>query len=71
MSLPVWRQLRTELHPQGLEIVTVALDLEVDAAGRGSSVPVPSIRNSSTPPPLDELLGVVNVPSALWVDENG
>jgi len=72
MALPVWQQLRTELHPQGLEIVTVALDLEVDAARSWIE------RSGATHPQLvdtahrlDELLGIVNVPTALWVDENG
>jgi hypothetical protein len=72
MALPVWRQLRTELHPQGLEIVTVALDLEVDAARswiERSGAEHPQLVDTAHK--LDELLGVVNVPSALWVDENG
>jgi hypothetical protein len=72
MALPVWRQLRTELHPQGLEIVTVALDLEVDAARswiERSGAEHPQLVDTAHR--LDKLLGVVNVPSALWVDENG
>ena len=72
MALPVWRQLRAELHPQGLEIVTVALDLEVDAARswiERSGAEHPQLVDTAHR--LDELLGVVNVPSALWVDENG
>jgi hypothetical protein len=72
MALPVWRQLRTELHQQGLEIVTVALDLEVDAARswiERSGAEHPQLVDTAHR--LDELLGVVNVPSALWVDENG
>src|SRR6266487_5702918 len=72
MSLPVWRQLRTELHPQGLEIVTVALDLEVDAARswiERSGADHPQLVDTAHR--LDELLGIVNVPTALWVDENG
>jgi hypothetical protein len=72
MALPVWRQLRTELHQQGLEIVTVALDLEVDAARswiERSGAEHPQLVDTAHK--LDELLGVVNVPSALWVDENG
>ena len=72
MALPVWRQLRTELHPQGLEIVTVALDLEVDAARswiERSGAEHPQLVDTAHK--LDELLGVVNVPTALWVDEDG
>jgi hypothetical protein len=72
MSLPVWRQLRAELRPKGLEIVTVALDLEVDAARswiERSGAEHPQLVDSAHR--LDELLGIVNVPSALWVDEAG
>ena len=72
MGLPVWQQLRTELHPQGLEIVTVALDLEVDAARswiERSGADHPQLVDTAHR--LDELLGVVNVPTALWVDEHG
>jgi hypothetical protein len=72
MALPVWQQLRTELHPQGLEIVTVALDLEVDAARswiERSGADHPQLVDTAHR--LDELLGIVNVPTALWVDENG
>jgi hypothetical protein len=72
MALPVWRQLRAELHPQGLEIVTVALDLEVDAARKWierSGAEHPQLVDTAHR--LDELLGVVNVPTAVWVDEEG
>jgi hypothetical protein len=72
MSLPVWRQLRSELHPKGLEIVTVALDLEVDAARswiERSGAEHPQLVDAAHK--LDELLGIVNVPTALWVDERG
>src|SRR5215831_14024470 len=72
MALPVWRQLRTELHPEGLEIVTVALDLEVDAARswiERSSAEHPQLVDTAHK--LDEMLGILNVPTALWVDEDG
>jgi hypothetical protein len=72
MALPVWRQLRTELHPEGLEIVTVALDLEVDAARKWierSGAEHPQLVDTAHR--LDELLGIVNVPTAVWVNENG
>src|SRR4030088_2441522 len=72
MSLPVWRQLRSDLHPQGLEIVTVALDLEVDAARswiERSGADHPQFVDAA--PRRDEMLGILNVPTALWVDENG
>jgi hypothetical protein len=65
--------LREELHPLGLEVVSVALDTGgVEAAG-------PWIDRAKTTHPalideahlLDELLGIVNVPSGVWIDEQG
>ena len=69
----MWQALREELHPGGLEIVTVALDLKgVETAGRWIEAAAP------THPALidrahvvDELLGIVNVPSGVWIDEAG
>ena len=69
----MWQVLRSELHAEGLEIVTVALDLAgADAAG-------PWIDMAKAEHPalidqahlLDELLGVVNVPTGVWIDERG
>jgi hypothetical protein len=69
----VWQALRTELHPGGLELVTVALDVAgAEAAG-------PWIEMAKAEHPalideahlLDELLGVVNVPTGVWIDERG
>ena len=72
-DLSGWRRLREELYPQGLEVVSVALDTAgADAAG-------PWIDKARTTHPalideahlFDELFGVVNVPMGIWVDENG
>jgi len=69
----VWQELRTELRPQGLEIVTVALDARgIDTAG-------PWIANAAPEHPslideahlVDALFGVINVPSGIWIDEEG
>jgi hypothetical protein len=69
----VWQELRTELHPQGLEIVTVALDTGgAEAAGPWIDLAKPAhptlIDEAHL---LDELLGIVNVPTGVWVDEEG
>jgi tetratricopeptide (TPR) repeat protein len=69
----VWQELRTELRPQGLEIVTVALD------ARGSETAGPWIAKAAPEHPslideghlVDALFGVVNVPSGIWIDEQG
>jgi peroxiredoxin len=72
-DLRLWQQLRAELHGDGLEVVTVALD-----AG-GADAARPWIEKAGTEHPalidsshvLDARFGVVNVPNALWIDEQG
>jgi hypothetical protein len=52
--------------------VTVAIDLEVDAARpwiEGSGAEHPQLVDTTHS--LDELLGIINVPMAVWVDEEG
>jgi hypothetical protein len=69
----VWQALRQELHPRGLEVVTVALDTG------GSDAARPWIEAAKPEHPslidrahlVDELLGVVNVPNGVWIDEQG
>jgi hypothetical protein len=68
----VWQELRTRLHPQGLEIVTVALDVDVDAARPfvdAAKATHPSLIDQAHR--VDELFGVVNVPNGVWIDEDG
>lgn len=68
----MWQQLRSELHPRGLEIVTVALDSNPDA-------PVRWIERAQPQHPslidrahlVDELFGITNVPMGVWIDEAG
>ena len=73
MDLPVWQELREELQPRGLEIVTVALD----AAGVATAGPW-IVRAAARHPSLIDrehttgaLFGIVNVPSGVWIDEGG
>lgn len=69
----MWQELREELHPHGLEIVTVALD------SGGADAARPWIEAAGPQHPslidqahlLDELFGIVNVPSGVWIDEGG
>jgi hypothetical protein len=68
----VWQALRNELHPKGLEIVTVALDVDPEAARvwiEQTKPSHPSLIDSAHR--VDELFGVVNVPNGVWIDENG
>jgi tetratricopeptide (TPR) repeat protein len=68
----VWQELRAELAPLGLEIVTVALDLDADAARRWIAVAHPehpSLIDQAHV--VDELFGIVNVPSGIWINDAG
>lgn len=70
----MWQELReTELYPAGIEVVTVALDTG------GAEAAAPFVERADPQHPtlideahlLDEKLGIVNVPSGLWIDETG
>jgi hypothetical protein len=69
----VWQEVREELRPKGLEIVTIALDVAgVEVAGKfidKAGAQHPSLIDQQHL--LDELYGVVNVPSGIWIDEEG
>ena len=68
----MWQELRTELHPRGLEIVTVALDVDPEAARpfiEQAGAQHPSLIDSAHV--VDELFGIVNVPNGVWIDEEG
>ncbi len=64
--------MHAELEPAGLTVVTVALDLVAEQAKpwiEAAQPTHPSLVDSSHR--LDELLGIDNVPMAVWIDENG
>ena len=69
----MWQEQRRRLHPQGLEIVTVALDVGGAEAARtfieAAHPEHPSLIDQAHV--LDELFGVVNVPNGVWIDEEG
>ena len=69
----MWQALRSELRPQGLEVVTVALDTGgAEAVRRWIDVAAPehpSLIDAAHV--VDELFGIVNVPSGVWIDEAG
>jgi hypothetical protein len=69
----VWQALRRELAPQGVEVVTVALDSGgAEAAGPWIDAAAPEHPSLiDTAHRLDAVLGIVNVPMAVWVDEEG
>jgi peroxiredoxin len=71
-DLPIWQELRNRWHERGLEVVTVALDVDAKDA-------VPFIEKAQPEHPslideahvTDELFGFVNVPNGVWIDEEG
>jgi hypothetical protein len=69
----VWQDLRTELRPQGLEIVTVG----IDTAGAEACRPFIEAARPEHPSLIDvghvvaERFGVVNIPNGVWIDEQG
>jgi hypothetical protein len=68
--LPGWQALYNELGSDGLEIVTIALD-EADAAREWINAAAPTHPSIVDPDHhVAERLGIVNVPSAVWVDES-
>jgi hypothetical protein len=69
----VWQQLRAELHPLGVEIVTVGMD----TAGAEACRPSIEAANPEHPSLIDvghvmaERFGVTNIPNGIWIDEEG
>jgi hypothetical protein len=69
----VWQQLRQELHPHGLELVTVGIDAAGAEACR-SSIEAAAPQHPSlidTHHLVAEQFGVTNVPNGVWIDEDG
>jgi tetratricopeptide (TPR) repeat protein len=69
----VWQALYRELGPRGLQIVTVALDTAGVEAVRpwieAAQPEHPSLIDRAHV--VDELFGITNVPSGIWIDEAG
>jgi hypothetical protein len=69
----VWQVLREELHPQGLEIVTVGMD----TGGADACREFIEAAQPTHPSLIDvghvmaERFGVTNIPNGLWIDEEG
>lgn len=69
----MWQALREELHPQGVELVTVGLDT---LGGEGCRDFI-NAAAATHPALLDQYhllahtLGIINIPSSVWVDEQG
>jgi peroxiredoxin len=72
MDLPLWQSLRERVQPLGVEIVTVALDVDPEAARpwiEAAAPEHPSVVDRTHV--TDERFGFVNVPNGVWIDEDG
>jgi len=69
----VWQELFRELSPRGLQIVTVALDTGgAEAVRPWIEVAKPEHHSLiDRAHVVDELLGITNVPSGVWIDDVG
>lgn len=68
----MWQSLRAEWYSLGLEIVTVALDLDAEPARpwiTAAHPEHPSLIDQAHV--VDELFGIVNVPTGVWINEQG
>ena len=68
----MWQEQRTHWYPRGLEVVTVALDVDAEQARpfiEQAHAEHPSLIDSAHV--TDELFGFVNVPNGVWIDEDG
>lgn len=73
LCLPIWKELRDELHDQGFEVIAVACE----SKGPEAALPWIEAAQPSYPALLDtehlvpELYNTKNVPAAFWIDEEG
>jgi len=71
--LPVWQALREELKDKNFEVISVALDTRGNVAAeqwiRAAEAQHPSLID--TQHIVVELYGTRNVPSGIWIDEEG
>ena len=68
-ELPAWKQLADELRADGLDVVTVALDEDPEAVRPWTQAGLPTAVD--TEHRLSDVFGVVQVPSTVWLDEEG
>jgi hypothetical protein len=69
----VWQALREELKDQNFELVTVGLD-SIGIEGCRAFIDAASPQHPSLIDQhhvLADLFGVINIPSSIWIDEQG
>ena len=68
-ELPAWKQLADELAGDGLQIITVAVDEDVSAVRPWLQPGLPAAVDPEHR--VSDVFGIVNVPSTVWLDEQG
>lgn len=69
-ELPAWSALAGELEPLGLDLVAVALDDDTERVRHFTGkAALPAVLDPEHR--LSDVFGVVNVPSTIWLDEEG
>lgn len=68
-ELPAWKKLADELRVDGLEVVTVALDDDPEAVRPWTQQGLITLVDPDHR--LSDVFGVVQVPSTVWLDEQG
>jgi peroxiredoxin len=69
-ELPAWKELAGELEPLGLDLVAVALDDDTERVRHFTErAGLPAVLDPDHR--LSDVFGVVNVPSTIWLDEEG
>ncbi len=69
----MWQALRNELHPHGLEVVTVGMDTAGAEACRhfieAAKPEHPSLIDANHV--VASQFGIINIPNSVWIDEDG
>lgn len=69
-ELPAWQEHYEELREHGFELISIAVDDNVEAARPYVDAAEPGFRTAIDPEhQLVQAYGIVNVPSAVWIDE--
>jgi len=71
-DLPAWQELHAELEPHGFTLISVALDRSADDARQWVEAALATHPTLIDPEHiLASLYRMTNVPTAVWIDENG
>jgi hypothetical protein len=68
-ELPAWKRLADELAADGLQVVTVAVDEDVEAVRPWVQPDLTTVVDPEHR--VSDVFGIVNVPSTVWLDEGG